>query len=226
MGRGRTRAPSVQAPSQSAFQWGFSLFKKTLWIKSFLTFIWLRWVCSCGLSPDQGSNPGPLPWERGVLALGLPEKSLFLFFVFTLFILYWSIVDWQYCDSFRWAAKELSCTYPWIYSPPNSSHNGDSLEQMPSLLVGTCPMTSPHVTSLFTQGSRVPLRHFVSLQATLARNVFRCSLCDGRTTKAHHCWYGQPLPCAQQFCSGPKLVYSTQQECSQAWTWMHRYWVK
>ena len=79
--------------------------------------------------------------------------------------------------------------------------------------------TSSHVTSLFTQGSRVPLRHFVSLQATLTRNVFSCSLCDGRTTKAHHCWYGQPLPsCAQQFCSGPKLVYSTQQEYSQAWT--------
>ena len=40
-------------------------------------------------------------------------------------------------------AKELSCTYPWIYSPPNSSHNGDSLEQMPSLLPARQALTWP-----------------------------------------------------------------------------------
>ena len=33
-------------------------------------------VAACGiLFPDQGSNPGPLHWERGVLATGPPGKS-------------------------------------------------------------------------------------------------------------------------------------------------------
>ena len=31
------------------------------------------WAIWC---PDQGSNPGPLQWELGVLATGLPGKSL------------------------------------------------------------------------------------------------------------------------------------------------------
>ena len=32
---------------------------------------------ACGIEfPDQGSNPGPLPWEHGILATGLPGKSL------------------------------------------------------------------------------------------------------------------------------------------------------
>ena len=35
-------------------------------------------IFSCstwGLAPDQGSNPGPLHWERGVLTTGPPGKS-------------------------------------------------------------------------------------------------------------------------------------------------------
>ena len=33
-------------------------------------------VAACGIElPDQGSNPGPLHWERGVLATGPPGKS-------------------------------------------------------------------------------------------------------------------------------------------------------
>ena len=33
-------------------------------------------VAACGISfPDQGSNPGPLHWERGVLATKPPKKS-------------------------------------------------------------------------------------------------------------------------------------------------------
>ena len=39
-------------------------------------------------------------------------KLLFLNF------LYWSITDWQRCDSFRWAAKGLSHTYTCIRSLP------------------------------------------------------------------------------------------------------------
>ena len=32
--------------------------------------------CTCGIQfPGQGSNPGPLHWERGVLATGSPGKS-------------------------------------------------------------------------------------------------------------------------------------------------------
>ena len=42
-------------------------------------------VAACGLPavasgikfPDQGLNPGPLPWEHGVSATGPPGKSLF-----------------------------------------------------------------------------------------------------------------------------------------------------
>ena len=32
---------------------------------------------SCGMIPDQGSNPGPLYWECGVSTTGPPEKSLY-----------------------------------------------------------------------------------------------------------------------------------------------------
>ena len=42
-------------------------------------------VVACGIQfPDQGSNPGPLHWERGVLATGPPGKSRFFvcFFFF------------------------------------------------------------------------------------------------------------------------------------------------
>ena len=38
-------------------------------------------VAACGIFfPDQGWNPGPLPWECRVLATGPPGKSLILFF--------------------------------------------------------------------------------------------------------------------------------------------------
>ena len=34
-------------------------------------------VAACGIKfPDQGLNPGPLHWERRVLATGLSGKSL------------------------------------------------------------------------------------------------------------------------------------------------------
>ena len=36
-----------------------------------------HWISSCRIwFPDQGSNPGPLHWEHGVLATGPSEKSL------------------------------------------------------------------------------------------------------------------------------------------------------
>ena len=39
--------------------------------------MWDLLVVSCGISfPDQGSNLGPLGWKHGVLATGLPGKSL------------------------------------------------------------------------------------------------------------------------------------------------------
>ena len=41
-------------------------------------FIWLCWVLvvACGTYfPDQGLNPGPLPWEHGVFATSPPEKN-------------------------------------------------------------------------------------------------------------------------------------------------------
>ena len=37
-------------------------------------------VVACGLkSPDQGLNLGPLHWEHGVLATGLPSQDNYLF---------------------------------------------------------------------------------------------------------------------------------------------------
>ena len=42
-----------------------------------------RGIFSCGmrdLFPDQGSNPGPLHWECGVLTTGPPGKSLYSIF--------------------------------------------------------------------------------------------------------------------------------------------------
>ena len=49
----------------------------------FLIFIWLHWVlvvaCRifdlCCVLQEQGSNPGPLYWDCGVLATGQPSKS-------------------------------------------------------------------------------------------------------------------------------------------------------
>ena len=43
-----------------------------------------------------------------------------LFFLFQLFIFYWSRANWRCCDNFRWTAKGLSHTYTCIHSPPNS----------------------------------------------------------------------------------------------------------
>ena len=45
-------------------------------------------VVICGIwFPEQGSNPGPLHWECGVLAMGPPGKSLKLKFSWTFHIL-------------------------------------------------------------------------------------------------------------------------------------------
>ena len=57
--------------------------------------------------PDQGSNPGPLHWECGVLTTVPPGKSpsstFFLFFFF-----YWCIVVLQCCVSFYCTVKYSS----------------------------------------------------------------------------------------------------------------------
>ena len=57
--------------------------------KNIYLFIWLHWVfvaacrvfiAACRIQfPDQGSNPGPLHWERGVLTTGPPGKSPFYY---------------------------------------------------------------------------------------------------------------------------------------------------
>ena len=37
-------------------------------------------VVACGIQfPNQGSNPGPLPWEHRVLAIGSPGKPSLIF---------------------------------------------------------------------------------------------------------------------------------------------------
>ena len=57
----------------------YLLIKKILFL-----FIWLLWafVAAYGIQfPNQGSNPGSLHWEHGVLATGPPGKSLLFLFV-------------------------------------------------------------------------------------------------------------------------------------------------
>ena len=45
-----------------------------------LIFVAESLVVACGVwFPEQGLNPGPLPWEHGVLATGPPAKSLLSF---------------------------------------------------------------------------------------------------------------------------------------------------
>ena len=46
----------------------------------FFFFFWSLHTVYGILVPDQGSNPGPLQWKRGVLTTGLPGNSLYLFF--------------------------------------------------------------------------------------------------------------------------------------------------
>ena len=45
---------------------------------------------------------------------------VFFFFLKKLLILYWSVADYRWYDSFRWSAKGFSHTYTCIHSPPNS----------------------------------------------------------------------------------------------------------
>ena len=50
-----------------------SFFKVLLFTYLFVPVL----VVACGIYfPDQGSNPGPLHWEHGVLATGPPGQSL------------------------------------------------------------------------------------------------------------------------------------------------------
>ena len=53
-------------------------------LKNIYLFIWLCQVlvAACGISfPYQGLNPGPLNWELGMLATGLPGKPRWAVFV-------------------------------------------------------------------------------------------------------------------------------------------------
>ena len=55
-----------------------------LFLKNIYLFVWLCWVLLVACRIFQlwhvGLNPGPLHWDRGVLATGPPSKSLFFFF--------------------------------------------------------------------------------------------------------------------------------------------------
>ena len=46
-----------------------------------------------------------------------------LIFFLKLFILYWGIADWQYCDSFRWTVKGLIYIYMKPFSTKLPSHS-------------------------------------------------------------------------------------------------------
>ena len=85
---------------------------------------------SCIENPlGQRSLAGYSP--RGCKELDMTERlstyehqekyGIFFFNLFIkLFILYWSMADWQCCDSFRWTVKGLSYACTCIHSPPNS----------------------------------------------------------------------------------------------------------
>ena len=50
--------------------------KKKTYLAAIYPFIQVL-AAACGIQlPDQGLNPGPLHWERGVLTTGPPRKSL------------------------------------------------------------------------------------------------------------------------------------------------------
>ena len=79
-----------------------------------------------------------------------------IFIYFWLLILYWSIADEQYCDSFRWTAKGLSRTHTCIHSPPNSPPTQAATEHWAELSV-------PYSRSLLVihfKYSRVPPSFF------------------------------------------------------------------
>ena len=79
-----------------------------------------------------------------------------IFIYFWLLILYWSIADEQYCDSFRWTAKGLSHTHTCIHSPPNSPPTQAATEHWAELSV-------PYSRSLLVihfKYSRVPPSFF------------------------------------------------------------------
>ena len=59
-----------------------------------------------------------LPWRCYVSTS--PNSHTVLYTFFLLFVLYWSIVDKQCCDSFECTAKRSSQTYTCIHSPPGS----------------------------------------------------------------------------------------------------------
>ena len=80
-----------------------------------------------------------------------------------LFILYWSIADWQYCDSFRWTVEGLSHTYACTHALPNSSPIQPATEHWAefralygrSLLVIHFKHSSVYICSLGFPGSSV-----------------------------------------------------------------------
>ena len=69
--------------SEPGFRIQHSLFNKKILLKNKKTknyvFVWLCGILvgACGIQfPDQGSNWGPMHWEHGVVATGLPQKSV------------------------------------------------------------------------------------------------------------------------------------------------------
>ena len=76
------------------------------------TLLLFRWFNRCWQFPL--TQYFPIPYFPQLLHI-LPEPSFF-----KLLILYWSIDDERYCDSFRWIIKGLSHTYTCIHSPLNS----------------------------------------------------------------------------------------------------------
>lgn len=67
--------------SEPGFRIQHSLFNKKILFFFFFNYLFI-WLCgalvgACGIQfPDQGSNWGPMHWEHGVVATGLPQKSV------------------------------------------------------------------------------------------------------------------------------------------------------
>ena len=74
---------------------------------------------ACGIQfPDQGSNPGPLPWERGVLSTAPPGKSLcsLLTVCFLLLLKQWEkLIILFYCLLVYPQMETVLCLFLSIY---------------------------------------------------------------------------------------------------------------
>ena len=75
--------------------------------------LWCTRSAACGISPDQGSNPCPLPLQAGSLPLsqGSPDS----------FVVNWRIIALQYCVGFCHMSQPQEYTWSTLLNPASIS---------------------------------------------------------------------------------------------------------